>query len=126
MVFGNPSKEKIQLNKNTIWADQPQRNDYPDAKEALPKVKQLIFTGKYRETQYLVNRNFISRNSQGMPYQALENLDLSFTGHENSVNYYRELNIETTVTTTRYDVDGVKFRHEVFAWFPDQVIIRFH
>ena len=36
MVFGNPSKEKIQLNENTVWAGQPYRNDNPDAREALP------------------------------------------------------------------------------------------
>ncbi len=99
------------------------RNDNPDAKEALPKVRQLIFEGKYKEAQDLVNQKFISRNSQGMPYQTAGNLNLSFPGHENFTNYYRELNIETAVTTTRYDVDGVTYKREVFASFPDQVII---
>ncbi|MBN2423674.1 MAG: glycoside hydrolase N-terminal domain-containing protein, partial [Calditrichaceae bacterium] len=55
MVFGNPFKEKIQLNENTVWAGQPYRNDNPDAKEALPKVRQLIFDGKYNEAQDIVN-----------------------------------------------------------------------
>ena len=43
MVFGNPEKEKIQLNENTIWAGQPHRNDNPDAKEVLPIARQFIF-----------------------------------------------------------------------------------
>jgi alpha-L-fucosidase 2 len=123
MVFGNPSKEEIQLNEITVWAGQPNRNDNPDAKEALPKVRQLIFDGKYKEAQDLVNQKFISRNSQGMPYQTVGNLNLSFPGHEYYTNYYRELNIETAVTTTQYDVDGVTYKHEVYASFPDQVII---
>ena len=123
MVFGNPSKENIQLNELTIWAGQPYRNDNPDAREALPKVRQLIFEGKYKEAQDLVNQKFISRNSQGMPYQTAGNLTLVFPGHENFTNYYRELNIETAVATTRYEVDGVSYKHEVFASFPDQVIV---
>ena len=123
MVFGNPSNEKIQLNENTIWAGQPYHNENPDAKEALPIVRQLIFEGKYKEAQDLVNQKFISRNSQGMPYQTAGNLNLLFHGHENFTNYYRELNIETAVTTTCYDVDGVTYKREVFATFPDQVII---
>jgi alpha-L-fucosidase 2 len=123
MVFGNPSIEKIQLNENTVWAGQPYRNDNPDAREALPKVRQLIFEGKYNEAQDLVNRKFISRNSHGMPYQTVGNLGLSFPGHENFTNYYRELNIETAVTSTRYEVDGVTYQREVFSSFPDQVII---
>jgi len=123
MVFGNPSQEEIQLNENTVWAGQPNRNDNPDAKKALPKVRELIFAGKYKEAQDLVNEKFISRNSQGMPYQTVGNLILSFPGHENFTNYYRELNIETAVISSRYDVDGVTYKREIFASFPDQVVI---
>ena len=123
MIFGNPSKEKIQLNENTIWAGQPYRNDNPEAKEALPKVRKLIFEGKYKEAQDLVNQKFISLNSQGMPYQTAGNLNLFFPGHENYTNYYRELNLESAITTTKYDVDEVTYKCEVFASFPDQVII---
>jgi alpha-L-fucosidase 2 len=123
MVFGNPSNEKIQLNESTIWAGRPYRNDNPDAKEALPKVRQLIFEGKYKEAQDLVNEKFISRNSQGMPYQTAGYVNFLFPGHENFTNYYRELNIENAMTTTRYDVDGVTYSREVFSSFPDQVIV---
>jgi alpha-L-fucosidase 2 len=123
MVFGNPSKEVVQLNENTIWGGQPCRNDNPEAKEALPKVRQLIFEGKYKEAQDLVNQKIISRNSQGMPYQTAGSLNLVFPGHDNYTNYYRELNIETAVTSTRYDIDGVTYKHEVFSSYPDQVII---
>ena len=123
MVFGNPAQEEIQLNENTVWAGQPHRNDNPDAKEALPKVRQLIFDGKYKEAQDLVNQKFISKISHGMPYQTVGNLNLSFPAHENFTNYYRELNIETAVTSTRYEVDGVTYQRQVFASFPEQVII---
>jgi alpha-L-fucosidase 2 len=123
MVFGNPSQEKIQLNEITVWAGQPNRNDNRDAKEALSTVRQLIFDGQYKEAQDLVNQKFISRNSQGMPYQTVGNLHLLFPGHERFINYYRELNLETAVATTQYDVDGVTYKREVYASFPDQVII---
>jgi alpha-L-fucosidase 2 len=121
-VFGNPYREKIQLNENTVWAGQPNRNDNPDAKEALPKVRQLIFDGKFKEAQDLVNQKFISKTSNGMPYQTVGNLNLSFPGHENYTNYYRELNIEKAITTTHYNVGGVTYKRVVFASIPDQVI----
>ncbi len=123
MVYGDPLKEEIQLNENTIWAGQPYRNDNLDAKEALPKVRELIFAGKYKEAQDLVNKKFISRNSQGMPYQTAGSLLLSFPGHESFTNYYRELNLETAIATSKYDVDGVTYKQEVFSSYPDQVII---
>ena len=123
MVFGNTSEETIQLNENTIWAGQPYRNDNPDAKAAFPEVRELIFAGKYKEAQDLVNQKVISRNSQGMPYQTAGNLKLLFPGQENFSNYYRELNLETAVTSTCFDVDGVTYKREVFSSYPDQVII---
>ena len=47
MIYGDPSKELIQLNENTVWAGSPYRNDNPDAREALPEVRNLIFEGSH-------------------------------------------------------------------------------
>src|SRR5690554_4887562 len=47
MVFGGPANEKIQLNEETFWSGGPSHNDNPKAMEALPKVRELIFEGKY-------------------------------------------------------------------------------
>jgi alpha-L-fucosidase 2 len=123
MVYGDPYKEKIQLNENTVWAGQPNRNDNPEAREALPQVRKLIFEGKYKEAQDLVNQKFISKVSNGMPYQTVGDLHLVFPGHEHYSDYYRELDIAKAVETTRYTADGVRYESKVFASFPDQVII---
>jgi len=123
MIFGNPYREKIQLNENTVWAGQPNRNDNSDAKEALPEVRKLIFKGKYKEAQDLVNQKFISKISNGMPYQTVGNLYLSFPGHENYTNFYRELDIEKAIATTQYNVGDVIYKRETFVSIPDQVII---
>ena len=55
MVFGAPAVEHIQMNEETIWAGQPNNVINPNAKQALPKVRQLIFEGKYKEAQDLAN-----------------------------------------------------------------------
>jgi alpha-L-fucosidase 2 len=123
MIYGDPFKEIVQLNENTVWAGQPNRNDNPDAQEALPHVRKLIFEGKYKEAQDLVNQKFISKISHGMPYQTVGDLHLIFPGHEKYSDYYRELDIEKAVATTRYTVDGIVYQSKVFASIPDQVII---
>ncbi len=123
MVYGDPVNEVIQLNENTVWAGQPYRNDNPDAREALPEVRKLIFEGKYKQAQDLINQKFISKISSGMPYQTVGNLKLRFPGHENYSNYYRELDIEKAVVSSHYTQNGVNFKTTVFSSFPDQVII---
>jgi alpha-L-fucosidase 2 len=123
MVYGNPWNENIQLNEITVWGGQPNRNDNPEAKQALPEVRKLIFEGKYDDAQDLVNKKIISKISQGMPYQTVGNLHLVFPGHEQYSDYYRELDIEKPISTTRYTVGGVKYESTVIASFQDQVII---
>jgi alpha-L-fucosidase 2 len=123
MVFGDPCNETIQLNENTIWAGEPNRNDNPDAREALPEVRRLIFEGKYKEAQDLVNRSMISKTSHGMPYQTAGNLKLYFPGHEHYSGYSRDLDIDKAVTTTHYKLNDINYTTEVFASFPDQVIV---
>lgn len=123
MVFGNPVDELIQLNENTIWAGSPNRNDNPDALQALPKIRQLIFEGKYLEAQDLANQKVISKKSHGMPYQTAGNLRLKFAGHEGFTGFHRELDIERAVATTRYSVNDVEYTREVFSSFADQVIV---
>ena len=123
MVFGDPVNENIQLNELTLWAGGPHRNDNPDAKEALSEVRELLFDEKYDEAHRLANNAIISKTSHGMPYETVGNLRLNFENHDNFSNYYRELDIEKAVNTTSYEVEGVKYKREIFTSFTDQVIV---
>ena len=51
MVYGNPANEQIQLNEETIWAGRPNNNANPEAREWIPKIRKLVFEGRYREAQ---------------------------------------------------------------------------
>lgn len=123
MVFGTPAVERIQLNEGTVWAGSPNNNYNPDAKEALPKIRQLILEGKYGEAQKLADEKVMPSKNSGMPYQSMGDFYISFPGHENYTDYHRDLNIGTAVASVSYKVDGVTFRREVFSSFTDQVVI---
>ena len=122
MIYGDPEHEILQLNENTLWAGQPYRNDNPEAQEALPQVRQLIFDGNYAEAQDLVNQKFFSGKS-GMPYQTLGKLHLDFKNAGAVTDYERTLDLETAVATTQWSREGVAYKMEVFSSFPDQVIV---
>ena len=53
MVAGGPATEELYLNEETIWAGGPHNNINPEAREALPKIRRLIFEGRYREASDL-------------------------------------------------------------------------
>ena len=123
MVYGNVARETIQLNEHTVWSGSPNRNDNPDALAALPEIRQLIFDGKQKEAEQLANKSIITKKSHGQMFQPVGNLQLTFDGHENSTNYYRELDIERAVAKTSYTVGDVTYTREVLASFPDNVIV---
>ncbi len=123
MVFGGPEQERLQLNEETVWAGEPNTNANPDALEALPEIRSLIFEGRYAEAQRLADRYVVSDTNHGMPYQPVGDLYIDFPGHEAYSEYYRDLDLSDAVTTARYVVDGVEYVRETFASLADNAIV---
>ncbi len=122
MVYGGTSKEELQLNEETVWGGSPHRNDNPKAKEHLQEVRDLIFAGKTMEAQQLIDKTFYT-GKNGMPYQTIGSLMIEMPDLGEVSDYYRDLDLERAVATTRFKADGVTYTREVFASFPDKVVI---
>ena len=75
MVYGGTGREELQLNEETFWAGGPYDNNNPNALYVLPVVRNLIFQGKTREAQRLVDANFFARKD-GMSYLTMGSLFL--------------------------------------------------
>lgn len=123
MVFGGVAQERIQLNEDTLWAGGPYDPANPDALEALPKVRELIFAGRYREAHDLIGRRMMAKPLTQMPYQCVGDLLLQFPEAEGVTEYRRDLNLDTAVAAVAYTIDGVRYTREVFSSPVDQVIV---
>ena len=129
MVFGTPAVEHIQLNEETIWAGQPNNVVNPNAKKALPKVRQLIFEGKYKEAQDLANAQVMPNaagQNMGMPYQPFGDLYIAMPGHADYQNYERWLDLDNAKSIVRYKVDGVQYEREVITPLGGNHVIAIH
>jgi alpha-L-fucosidase 2 len=123
MIYGNVQKETIQLNESTVWSGSPNRNDNPRALDSLALIRQLIYDGKRKEAERAVNNSIITKKSHGQKFEPVGSLQLRFDGHDNYSNYHRELDIERAVTKTLYTVNGVTYKREALASFPDRVVV---
>lgn len=127
MVYGDPFCEELQLNEETLWQGSPYNNHNPEALEALPMMRQLIFEGKFAEADRLGSRKFLSQVGNEMAYQTIGSLKIEYTDRRadrrDLTAYSRKLDISNAVATTEYSVGNTKFTEEVFASFPDQLII---
>jgi alpha-L-fucosidase 2 len=122
MIFGKVNDELIQLNEATLWSGGPVKPDVnPGAFQYLAQVREALFKGEYQKAHDL------DKKMQGLyseSYLPLGDLHIrqSFNGAQ-PAKYYRDLNINDGITTTRYTVDGVVYKREVFASAPGQVIV---
>lgn len=114
MVYGTTGLEQIQLNEETVWSGGPNSNVNPDKAALLPELVKLFFEGKYQETDDLANAEKLELNG-GMKYQPVGNLWLTFPGHEQVNNYYRELDIANALSKVTYQLDGVTYTREYLA-----------
>ncbi|MBI4586315.1 MAG: glycoside hydrolase N-terminal domain-containing protein [Planctomycetes bacterium] len=133
MVFGGLEEERLQLNEDSLWSGGPQDADNPEAIKHLPEIRKLLFEGKYAEAQKLTYEKLVCKGpgTQGGQsargwfgcYQTLGDLKISFEGHAGAVDYRRELDLDTAVASVTYETGGARFRREVFASAPDQVLV---
>ena len=123
MIYGNVEKEIIQLNEHTVWSGSPNRNDNSLSLDSLNVIRQLIFEGKQKEAERIVNRVIITKKSHGQKFEPVGSLQLAFEGHDNFSNYYRELDIERAVTKTSYTIGDITYTREALASFPDRVVV---
>ncbi|HTN38025.1 MAG TPA: glycoside hydrolase family 95 protein [Arachidicoccus sp.] len=127
MVYGIPGSDTLQINEDTFWSGSPYQNINPEAKTYLKTIQDDINKGAYIDAQKLSLAHIIAdrtKTSHGQVYQSVGNLVLQFPGHEKKyTDFYRDLDLETAVATTKYKVGNVEFKREVFTSFTDQLII---
>jgi alpha-L-fucosidase 2 len=127
MVYGNPEKEEIQLNEETIWSGGPGNNILPDVYGKITDMRKLLFSGQYNDAQQLALAAFPRATKEGynhgMQFQLAGSLLIDFKGHDQVSNYYRDLDIEKAISIVKYTKDGVNYKREVFTSLTDQVLI---
>ncbi len=123
MVYGGTSLERIQLNLKSLWTGKKQDADSPAMREAIPKIRELLFQGKASEAQALADRTLVckgpgSHGGDGADadfgsYQTLGDLWIEMDGVENAKDYERTLDLMTGVATTRFKVGDAMIESRV-------------
>ncbi len=123
MVYGTPAADRLQLNEETIWAGRPNNNANPEAREYLPKVRELVWQGKYKEAQDMATAHVMAKTNSGMPYQPFGDLYINFPGQDNYTDYRRELSLDSARVVTEYKSGGVNFKREYISSLSGNVIM---
>ena len=122
MVYGRIDDELIPINEESLWSGSPYDPNNPDGKAALPGIRRLLLEGRYIEAQQLCEK-LMSMPVSVQGYQHLGELRIKFAVPGPATNYRRELNMDSALARTEYTAGGVRYFREVFASYPDQVLV---
>ena len=123
MVFGGMLQERIQLNDDTVWAGPPVPENKKDAARHIAAARQLIFVGKYVEAQKLVQQEVMATRIFPRSYQTLGDLHLSLEREGTPTDYKRQLDLDTAIASTTFQLGGICYTREVFSSSVDDVIV---
>lgn len=106
MITGNLREERIQVNEETIWYGGWEDRLNPDARESLPKLRELVRQGRISEAERLIRLAFISGPDGQRGYQTLGDIEMKYLNdpsQEECTAYRRELDLDRAVCRVQYE-----------------------
>jgi alpha-L-fucosidase 2 len=123
MVIGNPAKERLQLNEETVWDGERRDRNNPQAARSV-EVRNLLIAGKVHEAEALAAEVMMGVPDRLPVYQTLGDLWLDFDDVSANVTAYRlELDLDRAIVTTRFTAGDAQWTREVFSSAPRNVIV---
>jgi alpha-L-fucosidase 2 len=123
MIFGGLTRERLQLNEDTLWAGGPYDPGNTNALASLPEARRLIFDGKYADAERLIQAKMMAVPIRQMPYQTVGDLWLTFPEATAVEKYRRDLDLDTAIARVIYTANGTTFKREVFSSPVHQAIV---
>lgn len=125
LVYGKVQNERISLNETSFWSGQPHDYNDPDAGKYFKQIQDLVFNRQFKDAEKMIDKNFYGMPSAQQAYQPLGDLRLFFLDIDNyeTRDYYRDLNMETGVTTVSFAYNGVTYERKAFVSYPDNVMV---
>lgn len=122
MVFGDPHKERIQLNEDSMWPGGPDWGNFKGTPEDLEHFRKLLREGKPHEVDATYMDKF-SYKTVVRSHQTMGDLFIDFKGDKEVENYKRSLNLNNALTEVKYTSKGANFSQKVFSSKADDVMV---
>lgn len=130
MIYGRVDKEIIQLNEESLWSGQHIDRCNPDCRENLNKIRSYIQRGKIDAAEQLAILTMSGIPQSQRAYQTFGELYIEhlYQNVEKGIpvvceRYERELNLDSGIVCTSWEINKTKYVQEVFSSFPADVLI---
>ncbi|MDR0795727.1 MAG: glycoside hydrolase family 95 protein [Tannerella sp.] len=126
MVYGAFPNETIQFNEESLWAGCQTQSD-ADARTSLKTIQQLLLDGEIAKAAALAEESLKSAPLRIRSYQPVGDITIQYAGSPAGrrgeyPGYRRQLDLETGIATSTFELDGIGITQEVFISAVNDVI----
>lgn len=124
MVCGDPHREMLKLNEDSIWSGGMRNRINPNAYEGFQTIRQLLLEEKIKEAENIIFSTMAGVKCNMRHYMPLGNLFLYHYEALQYTNYKRSLDLEKAISRVEYTInDDNHICREVFVSAVDQVLV---
>jgi len=123
MVYGNPVNEIIKLNEESIWAGCKINNNNPNALKHMDELRKALFESQYEKAKNIAEENFVGIPPEVRSYQPFGDLLINYKWESTPADYRRQLDLETGIASTEFQVDSKKYTQKVWISAPDNLMV---
>lgn len=135
MIFGEPGREKICLNEDSLWSGYPGKKQTGNARgtepEYLDKVREAVKQEAYAEAEEMLEEHLLGEFTESylpmgtlyVDIPALVNAGGEPHGDDSPMQYERGLDLETGIAWVQTKWGEQEVRREYFCSFPDQCLV---
>lgn len=128
MVYGGTEEEKIQIDESSFWSGAASAdNNRPGTKALMDEIREALLQNDF-ETADNLGKDFVGNKNQygtNLPTGELKlkifGIYTDDTGESEKDSYKRYLDLETGIAASEFQINGKKFKREVFVSNPAQI-----
>ena len=121
MVWGDPQRERVDLNIDTLWSGGPRIFRPEGCASTLAALRAAVLERRaYAEADALA---LCLQGSFNEAYQPLGYMTAAFEESDDAQGYERSLDLREGIASVRYEVGGSLYEREALASAPDGVFV---
>ena len=114
MFYGNPKREQIQLNEESLWTSRQLKEEYSTSPEIMQEIRTLLFNEEYEKAGELSDKYLLANPPRVRHYQTAGDIFIDFSDKSDISDYIKELDLKTGITSCSYKKNGAEYEEECF------------
>ena len=115
MVYGNPHKETIEINEESLWSGRQIREEYHATPKVLAEIRSLIAEERLQEAVELSRQTFLASPSRVRFFESFGELFIDYADKRDYTDYRKELELSEAMATVSWKKGDTSLRSETFV-----------